>query len=193
MTQTVSNIVLPGPCKVYIGTSGTTAPANTVAKGSDWAGAWVEVGFTSGGVVLKASTEHFEKTVDQYNAPVADFIIGQAGEVTFGADEATLTNLKQALGYGTVTSGSTESTLGVGAADGIPTYYAVGFECYAPGASSSAAWYRRAIVWKALPKSELELSAKKDESQLVQYTMRATVDTAQTASERLWKIIDRVV
>ncbi len=192
MAQSVSNIVLPGPCRVYIAPSGTAAPASSVSKNTEWGGSWVEVGFTEGGVVLKQSTEYFEKMVDQYNASVADFVTEQTGEVTFGASEATLLNIRQALGYGTITAGSTESTLGISGADGFPTYYAVGFEVFGPGASSSNNYYRRAVVWKALPKSEVELNGKKDESMVVQYTMRATIDTSQAATERLWKLIDRV-
>jgi hypothetical protein len=153
----------------------------------------VEVGYTKGGVVLSAETEKYQVEMDQVNAPVKDFIVKQNGKCTFAAGEATLTNLKQALGYGTVTSGSTESTFGVSGADGIPTYYAVGFECYAPGASSSAAWYRRVIVWRGSPAGTVELKADKGEEMVVQHEFNALYDASQTSTERLWKVIDRVV
>jgi hypothetical protein len=193
---TVSNIVLPGPCKVYIAAHSTSsleaAPASSVSYGTAWGGGWVEVGFTKGGVVLKPEVEHLTVENDQVNAPVADFITAQRGSVTFAAQEATLANIKQALGYGTITSGSTESTLGVSATDGFATYYTVGFEQYAPGASASSARYRRAIVWKALPKGEMELKAEKGEEQVVAYSLEARYEPQATASERLWKLIDRV-
>jgi hypothetical protein len=197
VTQTVGNIVLPGPCKVFIAAysaaSLQTAPASSVAYGSDWGGTWTEVGYTKGGVMLKPEVEHLSVEVDQVNAPVADAIISQTASVTFAAAEATLTNIKQALGYGTVTSGSTESTLGVSGADYFPTYYTVGFEQYAPGADSGDSWYRRVIVWKALPKGEIELKADKGEEQLVAYTLEARYETQAASTERLWKVIDRGV
>lgn len=197
MAQTVGNIVLPGPCLVYIAPYSDSAleaaPANSVAKGTAWGGGWVEVGYTKGGVMLKPETEHYTVEMDQVNAPLKDFITAQRGTVTFAAGEATRTNIKQALGYGTLTSGSTESTLGVSGADGLPTYYTLGFESYGPGASSSQNWYRRVIVWKGLPKSDLELKADKSEEMMVAHNFEARYEPQATATERLWKVIDRVV
>jgi hypothetical protein len=193
MSVTTSNIVIPGPVIVYVAPASTAAPANTVAKGTTWGGSWVDVGATMDGCTLTVSTEKFEVMVDQYNAPVKDFITAQNAEMKFTAGEATLTNLKQALGYGTVTSGSTESTLGVGAVDGIGTNYSFGFECYAPGATSSASWYRRIIIWNGSPREVGDIEGKKDGVMGVQYSVKAIVDTSQTATERLYKVIDRVV
>ena len=93
----------------------------------------------------------------------------------------------------TVTTGSTESTLGIGANDGIGTNYAFGFECYAPGATAANAWYRRFIIWNGSPREVGNIEAKKDGVMGVTYSITALVDTSQAASERLFKIIDRVV
>lgn len=197
MTLTAGNIVLPGPVKVYIApysdASLQDAPANSIAYGTAWGGTWVEVGYTKGGALLKPETEHLTVEVDQVNAPVVDAITAQRASVTFAASEATLTNIKQSLGYGTSTSGSTESTLGVSGADYFPTYYTIGFEQYAPGADSGDSWYRRVIVWKALPKTELELKADKAEEQVVAFNFEARYESQASATERLWKVIDRVV
>jgi hypothetical protein len=190
---TTSNIVIPGPVLVCVAPASTAAPANTVAKGTTWGGSWVDVGATMDGVTFNVQTEKFEVMIDQYNAPVKDFITAQNAEMTFTAGEATLTNLKQAMGYGTVTSGSTESTLGVGAVDGIGTNYAVGFECYGPGASSSQVWYRRIIIWNGSIREMGEVEGKKDAVMAVKYSVKALVDTSQTATERLFKVVDRVV
>jgi hypothetical protein len=195
MTQTVANVVLPGPCLVYIAPYSSSAleaaPANTITKGTAWGGNWVEVGYTKGGVALQLSTEAFAAEYDQANAPVHDFITKQGATVTFAAGEATLTNIKQALGYGTTTSGSTESTLGVSGTDGLQTYYSLGFEVLAPGLSSTK--YRRALVWKAKPMGDFELAGKKDEDQVVGYSFEARYEAQASATERLWKLIDRQV
>jgi len=197
VAQTAGNIVLPGPCKVFIAAHSTSAleaaPTASIAKGTDWGGGWVEVGYTVGGVVLKPEAEHLTPTFDQVNAAVVDHIIKQSATVTFAAGEATLTNMKQAMGYGTVTAGSTESTLGVSGTDAFPTYYSVGFECFATNATAASAKYRRAVVWKALPKGEFELSAKKEELMAVGYQLEARHEAQAAATERLWKLIDRVV
>jgi hypothetical protein len=169
------------------------APANSVAKGTAWAGNWVEVGYTQDGVMIKPEVEHLSVMSDQVNGPVKDFITSQTATVSFVALESTLTQIKQAMGFGTVTSGSTESTLGVTATDGIPTYYTIGFEGYAPDASSSSAFYRRVIGWKALPKAETELAVKRDEEQKIAYTFELRYEPQATSSERLFKVIDREV
>lgn len=193
MAQTVSNVVIAGPVLVYVATAGEAAPAASIAKGTAWGGNWVEVGFTSGGVELQVETEKFAVETDQYNAPVKDFITKQEATFKFQALEATLTNLKQAMGYGTITSGSTESTLGVSAQDGIPTAYAFGFEGFAPGATSSASYYRRIIIWNGSPQQPGALSHTKDGVVTVEYNVRALAYPSATASERLFKVIDRVV
>lgn len=193
MAVTTSNIVIPGPVVMYVGPASTTAPTSSIAKGTAWGGSWVDVGATMDGVEVSISTEKFEVEIDQYNAPVKDFITKQGVEFKFNVAEATLTNLKQAIGYGTVTTGSTESTLGIGAVDGIGTNYAFGFECFAPGATGSNSWYRRFIVWNGSPREVGNLEAKKDGVMGVTYNITALVDTTQAASERLFKIIDRVV
>lgn len=193
MTLSTSNIVIPGPVLVYVAPQSAAAPANTIAKGTAWGGTWVDVGATMDGVTISAHTTKFEVLVDQYNAPVKDFITAQGLEMKFTVAEGTLTNLKQALGYGTVTTGSTESTLGVGAVDGIGTNYAVGFECYAPGATGANAWYRRIIIWNGSIRELGDVASKKDAVQGMNYSVTALVDTTQTATERLYKVIDRVV
>lgn len=195
MTLTVGNIVLPGPCKVYIAPYSSSAleaaPASSITYGTAWGGGWVEVGYTKGGTVFKPESEHLTVEMDQVNAPLTDFITSQKGTLTFGAGEATLTNIKQALGYGTVTTGSTESTLGVSGTDGFPTYYTVGIEQYAPGATSASAKYRRLIVWKAKPSTEFELKAEKTEEQIIGYSFEARYEAQASANERLYKLIDR--
>jgi hypothetical protein len=197
VTQTASNIVMPGPVLVYIAPHSTSAlqaaPANTIAKGTTWGGNFVEVGYTKGGALLKTETEYLGVEVDQANAPVVDFITKQSATMEFQASEVTLANIKQALGYGTITSGSTESTFGVAGTEGFPLYYTVGFECYAPGASSSAAWYRRVIIWKARVAGSIEVKADKAEEQVLQFTLEARYEPQATSTERLFKVIDRVV
>jgi hypothetical protein len=188
---------MPGPVLVYIAPHSTSAlqgaPANTIAKGTTWGGTWVEVGYTKGGAILKPETEHLTVETDQVNADVVDFITKQRATMEFQAQEATLTNLKQALGYGTITTGSTESSVGVAGTEGFPLYYTVGFECFAPGASSSASWYRRVIAWKCRVAGSFEVKADKAEEQAFQFAFDARYEPQAAATERLFKVIDRVV
>lgn len=193
MAVTVSNLVLPGPCRVYVGPASTAAPASSIAYGAAWAGSWVDVGATVGGVVAQIGLANLSVVVDQYNEAVAEMRIQDSIKVNFAAGEATLTNLKQAMGIGTLTTGSTESTFGVSGADTFVVPYAVGFETYAPNASSSSLKYRRLIVWKAVQTDAPALEGKKEQLQMVAYAVKGLIDTTQSASEQLWKLIDRVV
>lgn len=194
MTQTAGNIVMPGPVMVYIAPHSTSAlqaaPAATILKGTAWGGTWVEVGYTKGGAILKTETEYLEVEPDQVNAPVVDFITKQSATIEFQASEATLTNLKQSLGYGTITSGSTESSFGVAATEGFPLYYTVGFECFAPGATAASAKYRRCILWKARVAGSIEVKADKAEEQVLQFTLEARYEPQATSTERLYKVTD---
>jgi len=197
VAQSINNIVIPGPAVVYIAPHSTSAlqaaPAATILKGSEWAGTWVEAGYTKGGVQLQTSVEALNVEVDQVNAPVTDFITSQKATISFACTEATLANMRQALGFGTITTGSTESKLGVSAADGIQTYYTIGFEQFAPAASASSARYRRIIGWKARPTGEVELKADKTEEQAIAFTFELRWEPQAAASERLFAMIDRVV
>lgn len=195
MTVTVSNIVLPGPCKVYMCplASAASAPAATILYGTAWGGTWVEVGFTMGGVVAETSFSNYVVQPDQYNAGVAEARTQDGIKVTFAMLEATLTNIKQALGIGTITTGSTESTFGVAGNDMFVTPYGLGFESYAPGASASSAKYRRLIVWRAIQDSGFQIEAKRDAQQQIGASFHGQIDTSQASTEQLWKLIDRVV
>lgn len=193
MTLTASNLVLPGPAKVYVGTAGAAVPVDSVAKGTAWGGSWVEVGLTLGGAQATFGHENVEAMSDQYNAAVAAMIVQQSVTITFAAAETTLTNLKQALGYGTLTAGSTESTFGVGGNETFVTPYAIGLESFAPGATSSSAKYSRLVIWKAIQADEVEMSFKKDDQRVYQYSMKGLVDTSQSSAEALWKLIERQV
>lgn len=194
MTQTASNIVMPGPVLVYIAPHSTsalqTAPAATILKGTAWGGTFVEVGYTKGGAVLKTETEQLAVEVDQVNAPVVDFITKQSATIEFQASEATLTNIKQALGYGTITTGSTESSFGVAGTEGFPLYYTVGFESFGPVATPSSAKYRRCIIWKARVAGSIEMKADKAEEQVLQFTLEARYEPQAASTERLYKVAD---
>lgn len=190
MTQTASNIVLPGPVLVYMAAASTAEPANTVAKGTAWGGSWTEVGFTKGGVVAKPTWEKVVVTSDQTNARVKSFLTQVGIEITFAAQESTLTNIKQALGFGTLTSGSTESTFKVAGTEGWPTNYAIGFECFAPGATSSNGYYRRLVVFNGSMEEGPELKSAKEEEMLVAFKLVGEYDSTNTG---VWKLIDRNV
>lgn len=192
MTLTTSNLTLPGPAKVYVGTASTAVPANTIAYGVAWSGTWVEVGLTLGGAGLQLGMEKTTAKSDQYGAGHFSVVNQVSCELTFDVAETTLTNLKQALGYGTLTAGSTESTYGVSSAETFVVQKAFGVESYAPAATSASAKYSRFVIWIGEPKGDaVEVTAAKDTQRVYRYTVEAMVDTSQTSTEALWKLIER--
>lgn len=194
MTLTPGNLTLPGPCKIYVGTASAAQPASSVAYGTAWGGSWTEVGLTLGGAEVSLGMDKITAKSDQYNAGHLSQITSQVVAVKFAVAESTLTQLKQALGYGTLTAGSTESTFGVAGNETFVAQYAIGLESYAPNASSTSAKYSRFIVWKAEPKGdEVVYGVKKDEQRVYAYSYEGMVDTTQSSSEQLWKLIERQV
>jgi hypothetical protein len=97
-----------GPGVLYIAPLNTTEPADLTA---DWAGAWVEVGYTNEG-----SNFVFDQTFEDVNVaeeydPVHVLQTARQITVNFAAAELTATNLQRAFNGGDVTT-----------ADGVVTF-----------------------------------------------------------------------
>lgn len=198
VTNTPTNVVLPGPCRVFmcsLASGAAVGPLDTVAYGADWAGspAWTYVGMTEGGVVAETSWSNYVVKPDQYNAGVAEARIQDDIKVSFAMLEATITNIKQSMGIGTITTGSTSTTFGVAGNDTIITPYGLGFESYAAPLATSTSKFRRLVVWRAIQDAGFPLEAKREGAQVIGASFHGQIDTAQTASEQLWKLIDKTI
>lgn len=177
-----------GPGTVYINTTVAAAlPADTTAKGGSWGGTWVELGYT-GGVSLAISDERTHIEVDQSTADVKSFVTKQEASVTVSMKEATMANLKYALGLGTLsTTGSTE-VLQVGD-NPILTEYSIGIEGQSPNTSAA---FRRAQIYRVVGEPSIEHVFSRSEETIIQATWRMLLHTSGTAGNNLWQIRDYI-
>jgi hypothetical protein len=171
MTPNVENVVLPGPVRVFLAPwvegSIETPPADTVAYGDAWGGDWVDIGYTKGGGTVKIAEEAYSVQADQQKQPILDRKTSENATVEVVMLEATLANLKKAIGLGTITVGSTVTSFGSDGDETQPTYLTVGLEHYGPGSSPGAPKYRRTFIWKAMPKPNAELKSAPNEEQVI--------------------------
>lgn len=135
--------ILEGPARMFIGNSAYHAspdslPADTVAFGAAWGGAWRDVGYTTEeGVNVSFGAESAEIRSAQVRHPVYRMRTGYTDTIGATLLEATLQNIKDATGRGTITvvapSGPTPGHDELRLTDD-PTvrYVAVGFEGVAP-------------------------------------------------------------
>lgn len=157
--------ILAGPVRVFIGAAATAAtpdvlPADTVLFGAAWGGTWREVGYTTedGAHVLLGQTYN-EVVTAQERVPVLQLFAAAADRVSFAALEATLANIRDAIGRGAIT------TVAPGAQPGhddltltdpaTVRYVAVGLEGVAPPNDKSNP--RRVIFPVALAVSEVDM------------------------------------
>jgi len=195
MAYDVENIVLPGPVRVMIApwVAGAiqTPPASSVAYGASWGGSWVDVGATQGGAMLKVEEETYSVQIDQQKQPVADRKISEVATVEAVLVEATLANIKKAMGLGTITVGSTVTSFGSDGEETLPTYLTIGLEHYGPGSIAGAPKYRRTFIWKAMPKPAVELKSAPNEEQRVASRFEARWETdAPAGYKKLYHIED---
>lgn len=175
MALDASKIRINGRTKIYIAPHSTTAlesaPADTVTLGTAWGDTWVEVGYTEGGAMLNIENEHTIFTPEQTLAPVTAGFAGRSGTISFAIAETTLSNLKNVLGHGTITTGaaSTEDTIGIGTTDVFATFLTIGFESDGIGSTSAASMYHRAVCWKVLPKGAVEVGTGKGDVPLFKF------------------------
>lgn len=198
MSFDVENIVLPGPIRMFIAPWAegdiVTPPTSAIAYGGDWSGAdadWTEVGATQGGALLKVMEEVYSVQIDQQKQPVADRKISEVASLEAVLVEATLENIKKAMGLGTITTGSTVTSYGSDGDETLPTYLSIGLEHYGPGSIAGTPKYRRTFIWKAMPKPAVELKSAPNEEQRIASVFEARrEEDAPSGYKKLYHIED---
>lgn len=193
---TVSNIVISGPPRIYIAVASTDPPANSVAYGTAWGGAWTDLGFTEedSDVEYSHAFENTKHKVDQYTSAVKATRASDEATVKFTLAEQTLANMQRAIGgIGTLTAGSTESTLKVGANTVTLTEYAIGVEGYGPGTDDDDVRYRRYVFNKCVLDDAGAQALKRNEKTPLELTYGCLADTSKAAGQELYQIVDRQV
>jgi hypothetical protein len=146
--------ILQGPVRLMIGAAASdpspdVMPPNTLAFGATWPGTWRDVGYTSeDGVTISFGAEYTEVLTAQQRLAVLRTLASTTDTVSATLLEATLQNIRDATGRGTLTT--TPPAAGVNGQHSLiladPTvveYVAIGFEGVAPPNDGGQA--RRAV------------------------------------------------
>jgi hypothetical protein len=92
---------------MYIGAEGTSGPADTVPFGTDWSTgipAWYHPGYSQDGLTLQVDRKEKRHKVDEISSPAVITVDETTMKVLFKFAEATLENLRYAVGGGTITT-----------------------------------------------------------------------------------------
>lgn len=188
MAVTALNL-LAGPGVLYSGTFGATEPADSAVNTTPSASTWGDVGGTQDGVQVNINQEYFELDVDQIVDVPGRRLSKRDVRVVTNLAEPTLANLSLVLNGGTVTASAAFSTydpLNDNAAT-QPTYKALLFDGWAPGASAGG-FNRRVVVRKVLSIEGTEPVYKKDDQTVFKSTFAAHY---VSSSIRPFRIVDQ--
>lgn len=173
----------------------TILPANTVLWGTAWgtpagqAGAYVDAGYTIGGLSFAMSVDRTPINVDQELDPILRIATGRDATMTTALAEFTPQNVRIATGQGTVT------TVAAGAARGYDdlditstvtdTYYTIGFDALSVGDGEAI----RIVGWKVLPTGSPNLSILPTEATTIPIEGALIPDTSVSPA-RIAKVRD---
>lgn len=181
-----SNNIVLGAGTVWLhATIGSALPADTVAKGGAWGGSWVDLGYT-GGVSASISDERHHVEVDQSTMEVRSFITKQAASVSVTLKEATLANLKYALGHGSLSTTGSTAVLTLGDNASL-SEYSIGVEGQSPNASAA---FRRVQLYRCVGEPDVELAFSREEEQMYTATFKALLHTSGSAGDNVMQIRD---
>lgn len=101
--KTITN-VLVGRANLYIAVEGTTDPADTLAFDEAWASPWYHPGYSDTGLDFTVDKKEKKHYVDDISVPAVITVEETTLKVGFTFAEATLENLRYAVGGGTITT-----------------------------------------------------------------------------------------
>lgn len=173
--------------KAYIAAYSASAmealPADTVARDGAWGGTWVDLGYT-GGVQYNVSNEHRHVEVDQSTIEVMSRVVKQDVEIELTLKQASVENLKYALGFGTLSTSGSSGVLAVGH-NPILTEYTLGIEGPSPDEDTTAA--QRIQFYRVVPISEPEQVFTREEETVVQVKFKALLHSSSIFQIRQYR------
>lgn len=173
-----------------------TVPLDTVSYGTAWGtpagqtGAWVDSGYTDGGVQVSIAVDRGEIRVDQELDPVLRPATGRTTQFSTTLAEFTAANLKNAAGQGTITTVAAASgTRGHDDLDVSSTiadnYIAAGMDFLHPGDNQAF----RVFAWKCLPQGGVQATFNPQDKATVPFALNVFPDTS-TNPARIVKFRD---
>lgn len=106
MPPPVRNVanVLVGTVSMYLAPANTAGPADSVEYDTAWGGTWVHPGYSDTGLTLHFDRKEQRHYVEELSSPVMITTKESILKVSFGFAEATLENLKFAMGGGVIST-----------------------------------------------------------------------------------------
>lgn len=144
-------------------------PSDDTARDGSWGGAWVDLGYT-GGVQYSVSNEHRHVDVDQSTIEVMSRVIKQDVTIELTLKQASVENIKYALGFGTLSTSGSSGVLSVGNNPTL-TEYTLGLEGPSPDEDPTAA--QRIVFYRVVPTSEPEQVFSREEETVVAVRFKA--------------------
>ncbi len=187
----VSDIIL-SPVKIYHAPVGEAAPADSVAYGAAWGGAWVDVGYTLTPLTVNFSRETYEVFVEQLTNPVKEQMVKETLMLETNLAEMTGANLGIAFDGSTVTDtpagvgqvGKTEVEAGGQVA--VSTY-AWGFEGYYQNSAGTRFPVRFFVfIGSAVLNGQLQFAKNKEVG--IPLQIKAKADTGKVIGKQLFKL-----
>lgn len=161
-------------------------PANTVLYGTDWgtpsgqSAAWVEVGYTDGGLNFNIEITRNEIRVDQSLDPIARPASGRNMTLETAMAEFTVANIAAAAGQGTVSSvAATTAARGYNQLDIDPDidddYISVAYDIKAQDDEAF-----RIVGWKTQPSGGVSGTISAEDNATIQLAVTCFPDTDAT-------------
>jgi len=158
----------------YSASSPEALPSDSTARDGSWGGTWVDLGFT-GGVQFSVSNEHRHVEVDQSTIEVMSRVAKQEVMIELTLKQASVENIKYALGFGTLATSGSTGVLSIGNNPTL-TEYTLGLEGPSPDEDPTAA--QRITFLRVVPVSEPELAFSREEETVVAVKFRALLHVA---------------
>lgn len=167
----------------YVSSSVEALPADNVARDGSWGGNWVGLGYT-GGIQYTVSNEHKHVEVDQSTIEVRSFVTKQDVSIELTLKEASVENIKYALGFGTLSTSGSSGVLTI-TNNPTKTEYTLGIEGPSPDDSATAA--QRIIFYRVVPVSEPEQVFSRDEETIVVVQFKALLHSSSIYQVRQYR------
>jgi hypothetical protein len=182
-----ANEIALGYGKAYIApydsASVEALPADTTARDGSWGGDWVDLGYTAG-VQYGVANEHRHVEVDQSTIEVMSRVVKQDVTIELTLKQATVENIKYALGFGTLATSGSSGVLTVGNNPTL-TEYTLGLE--GPSADDNPTAAQRILFYRVVPTSEPEQVFSREEETVVAVRFKALLHSSNIYQVRQYR------
>jgi hypothetical protein len=158
-------------------------PADTTARDGAWGGNWTDLGYTAG-IQYSMNNEHRFVDVDQSTVDVMARVSKQEVTIDLTLKQASVENIKYALGFGTLATSGSSGVLTV-AHNPTLTEYTLGLEGPSPDEDTTAA--QRIVFYRVVPISEPEQVFSREEETVVAVRFKCLLHSSSICQIRQYR------